>query len=429
MDELRATNNNATIHRWVLAFLVILTLLAGTILVEQLYRLFASFGDVVRIYFTAWILQFLLSPIVDWLSARGLKRGYAAAIVYLGILVVIIALLVLTMPYLLTQLRAFATWLIDVGEDKLPHLTANVDSYIQTHAPNSWKPGLISAANSLSTQITGQLRSLSGNVSSTSQTLTTAVASQTLNVVNTTLSTLVQWLIIFVLSFFMTTLGRQFVRGGMTYLPRSLYPDVEAVIKVINHAFGGFIRGQIVLSTIYSIAIFVVLEAFANIGGHNTILQGLAVVAAILAGLIMIVPVIGTTLSMVPPILIGAFALQDLSRTLALVIIVWAIQLFMANYMGPRVMSEAVGINALWTFGGLLIGGKLGGILGAFFSVPILAVILAIAERIYLHLPHSKERTVTVVEPIAEPQLAPNPKPMRIMTRLFPMWVQRRIHR
>jgi hypothetical protein len=51
-------------------------------------------------------------------------------------------------------------------------------------------------------------------------------------------------------------------------------------------------------------------------------------------------------------------------------------------------MSESVGVNTILTFGALLVGGKLGGVLGAFFAIPLLAVALAVLERVYLHLAH-----------------------------------------
>jgi predicted PurR-regulated permease PerM len=160
------------------------------------------------------------------------------------------------------------------------------------------------------------------------------------------------------------------------------------------------------------VLIFAVMRVFALIVPNSGDLAGFAAVSGVLGGLILIIPAIGTTLSMAPPLAIGLLVLQDLPRFLILLVVIWVIQIFIANVAGPRVMSDSVGVNTLLTFGALLVGGKLGGLLGAFFAVPILAVVLTIVERVYLRLPHHA-RTAAVQAPIQgpPPPIAVTPPP------------------
>jgi predicted PurR-regulated permease PerM len=72
------------LRRWTVALVVILTVLATLTLIAQLYHVAAFFGDVISLYFAAWVLQFLLAPLVDSLTSRGVGRGAAAGIVYAG---------------------------------------------------------------------------------------------------------------------------------------------------------------------------------------------------------------------------------------------------------------------------------------------------------------------------------------------------------
>ena len=396
MNESDTPRKVDALLRWGLALAVILTLLAATLLASEAYQLLAHFGDVISIYFAAWVLQFLLAPLVDGLCKLGVRRSFSAVLVYLGLLSCIVVVFALSLPSLLSQLRDFADWLIHLGQRQIPSLTRNIDIAIRQHAPTGWQPQLIAAVHNVSSQLQSQTNQLSSNVLATAQSLATNVAPQTFRLLNTTLTVLFQLLVVVILSFFMTVEGRPFVRAGIKYLPRSLDDDVEAVIDVTNRAFGGFIRGQLCISALYGVLVFLVLEGFARLGAGDAAgqLEKLSAVAALLAALVMILPVIGTTLSMIPPIVIGAFALQDWALSIWLIAALWIVQLVMANIVGPRVMSDSVGVNALWTFAGLLIGGKIGGLLGAFFSVPILAAALTIAERIYLHLPQSKSQVV-----------------------------------
>jgi predicted PurR-regulated permease PerM len=181
-----------------------------------------------------------------------------------------------------------------------------------------------------------------------------------------------------------------------SYLPRSLDPGFRAVRDVINRAFGGFICGQLILSTVYAVAIAAILLAFSLVHGSGGQLASFAAVAGILGGLIMIIPAIGSILSMIPPILVGALALPDWPHRIALIVAIWALNVAVSDVLGPRVMSNSVGINPILSFGALIAGAKLGGIRGAFFAARILAVLLVVLERIYLHMAH---RVVTGIAP------------------------------
>jgi hypothetical protein len=56
------------------------------------------------------------------------------------------------------------------------------------------------------------------------------------------------------------------------------------------------------------------------------------------------------------------------------------IQAVVLNVVAPRVMSSTIGVHPLLVFVGLLGGGKIAGIWGALFGVPVVAVIAAMAS-------------------------------------------------
>jgi hypothetical protein len=57
-----AALSESTYGQWRRALIVILTLLASGLLVGLTYMTAARFGDVISLYFLAWVLQFLLAP-------------------------------------------------------------------------------------------------------------------------------------------------------------------------------------------------------------------------------------------------------------------------------------------------------------------------------------------------------------------------------
>jgi predicted PurR-regulated permease PerM len=373
--------------RWRTSLVVILTLLAASYLFAQGYLVAARFGDAINMYFSAWVLQFLLAPPVDWLCARGWPRSLAAAAVYAAGLLALVAAAVWLLPILLTQIQDFISGkLSQIRVHDIPTTTKQLQQFVQSHAPKEARSFLHQAIANGSTQLQSQLAGLSKPTLANVGGLTVKVAGGTVSIVQNTLGMLFSLLITIILSFLMMIQGRQATKALRAYVPPMLDADVTAVSAVINRAFGGFIRGQLVLSAIYSALIWLMLLAFAALFGKGSDLSALAAVAALAAGLIMAIPLIGTTLSMVPPLLAGIVTLNGWPPVLWLLALLWLLQLIMANAVGPRVISDSVGINPVWTFAALLIGAKLGGILGALFAVPLFAVGLAVAERIYWHM-------------------------------------------
>jgi predicted PurR-regulated permease PerM len=375
--------------QWRLSLTVILTLLAGGLLAALLYLTAARFGDLISLYFEAWVVQFVLAPAVDFLCKHRWRRAPAAGAVYLGTLVLVAGILIWIVPLFVVPLEDLARRLLaQLGTLDIPSLEAQMLRFIGEHAPRSLQGPLDAAVM----QGAGQLRGLSNNLGkdllAVASAVTAPTISNTFNLVGNALSILLSLFTVLILSFFMMTLGRPFVKRGRSYLPRSLDPDIDAVHDVISRAFGGFVRGQLILSTVYGVAIAAILLVFSLVPGSGGQLASYAALAGILGGSIMIIPAIGSILSMVPPILVGAVALPDWPHRIALIVAIWAVNVVVSDVLGPRVMSHSVGINPILSFGALIAGAKLGGILGAFFAAPVLAVLLVVLERIYLHLTH-----------------------------------------
>jgi predicted PurR-regulated permease PerM len=136
-----------------------------------------------------------------------------------------------------------------------------------------------------------------------------------------------------------------------------IWEDLEAKL-------GAWVRGQLLM-----------MLTIAIVFGIGLTLLGVkyALPLAIFAGLVEIVPFVGPYAATIPPVLLG------LSQSVQLGLVVAAfglvVQLVEANILMPRVMGRAVGVSHLTVILGLLVGGKLMGLAGAFLAVPIAAAI------------------------------------------------------
>lgn len=126
---------------------------------------------------------------------------------------------------------------------------------------------------------------------------------------------------------------------------------------------GQWLRGQLLLGLIVGVLVYLALT-----------LLGIryALLLAILAGIFELIPIIGPILSAVPAVFFGFLTSPLTGLTVAVVYFV--IQQTESNLLVPVVMKRAVGLNPLVVVIALLIGVKLGGILGMFLSVPFASV-------------------------------------------------------
>ena len=138
----------------------------------------------------------------------------------------------------------------------------------------------------------------------------------------------------------------------------------------VEEKLGGWVRGQLLL--------MVAIGVMATIGYVFLGLPSPAVLG-VLAGLFEIIPMIGPFLAFAPAVLV-ALATVDPTRALMVVGYALVIQQIESNVLVPRVMGRTVGVSPLTVMLGILLGGALAGLPGAFLAVPAagaLQVVLA----------------------------------------------------
>jgi len=127
---------------------------------------------------------------------------------------------------------------------------------------------------------------------------------------------------------------------------------------------GRWLQGQLFLGIIVGTLVYMGL-CFLNIK--------YALLLAIFAGVLEIFPYIGPVIAAVPAVIIGFLQAPILG--------LWVLVLYVAvqqleNYLiVPLVIGRVVGLNPIIVIMALLIGAKLGGILGMILAVPITAVL------------------------------------------------------
>jgi predicted PurR-regulated permease PerM len=347
-------------HRWLTALLVMATFTFTFVVVDYIGKWITYFGDVIMVFFLAWLLAFILSPLASALvhlfprlpRAIAVILVYALLIVGLSVAVVLIAQqlyssinnLVSNWPQgdsLRQKLQPAQTWLNSVGGgqisiyDQVNQLLAN----LKNGAADLAKPiGDIAVAS----------LGIFGNL-----------------------------LFIFFLSLYMAVDRDRIVRFLFRIVPPAYTDEANLLEHSVSRSFGGFLRGQALSGVIYSL-----ISMFASL------LLGLPYmpVTAASSGILQAIPFFGPFISWVPPVLVAAFFKPDaVLLVLAIMVVGWFV---LMNIIQPRLMAQAVGLHPVVVLGSVMIGSTLAGIPGAIFAIPIAAVI---ASFFFYYLGHNRD--------------------------------------
>ena len=120
---------------------------------------------------------------------------------------------------------------------------------------------------------------------------------------------------------------------------------------------------QILQGLAYSAGTWVSLT-LAQVGGAG--------LPASAAGAVLLIPVIGTVLAVVPPL--PAVLTWNPDATLPVLVALVALQQLVLNGLGPRIMGRELGLPPLLVLAGVLVGATVSGSGGPILGVPVLSV-------------------------------------------------------
>ena len=139
-------------------------------------------------------------------------------------------------------------------------------------------------------------------------------------------------------------------------------------------------------SAIQSYMVGLLLEALIVAILNSTALMILDVEYAILLGVIgailNMIPYLGGLIAIALPVLMATVTKDGFSTQFGIIVAYGIIQFIDNNILVPRIVSSKVQINALFSILVVLLGGALWGVAGMFLSIPSVAIVKIIFDRI-----------------------------------------------
>ena len=146
----------------------------------------------------------------------------------------------------------------------------------------------------------------------------------------------------------------------------------------------GYVRGQILFSTIMGTSAGVMLWIVGSLGIFPDGTK-YALFFGAFYGFAELIPYIGPAIGAAPPVLIALFSGEPLDA-LWLTIMFTGLQQIEGHIVAPNVFGHVLRINPLLVIFALLLGGQLYGLIGAFIALPIAAMVRETIVYLHRHL-------------------------------------------
>jgi len=329
------SDRERTALRWTILPMPVIAIGVALFLLANIVN---EFSSVLVMFFLAWLLAFLIDPVVSRIVIRlpFLPRGVAASLVFVVTVVVAIALLAGIASSVITSLREIIGTASTI-DDAIGKLLAPIQTQLDTLG---FQINLTRAASDVVHQFsTNASALLSAALNSGLQLFSVGSA------------------IIFIAVVFVANKGR-FLLFAHRLVPMDQRALYDEFVEATSRSFGGFVRGQFSLATLYGL-----------LDGFLALVFGVPFAALILvvATALQSVPYFGQLVSWIPLLLITLVFQPSaiVPVTVSLLVLLLVIQ----NLVTPRVMGNAVGLNPVLVLAAVFIGAV------ALFGIAMEAVI------------------------------------------------------
>lgn len=351
----RQVADNKFVSGLFIALLLFLTLFVFT----KIAYLFAPITQIFSIIGTPIIFSilfyYLFVPIVSYLENKGMTRQASVLTVFMAVLVAIALAITFVIPSIRDQFKELI--------DNFPRIWASVLNQAEQLLYDEWLTEIYQSVQE--TQIITRITEQASNLFSV-----------TLGSIGSALSLLTKiGVTIFTMPFILYYLlidGDRFKDTVMKYTPTRMRPVMQEFMTKSSQQVGSYVRGQLLVA-LAVMGIFYI--------GYLIIDLEYALILSIFAGLLNMIPYLGSIVSIVPALIIGAFVSPF---KLFQVIIVLALEQFIeGRFVSPQILGNSLDIHPLVILFILLVSGSLFGFVGLVFGVPGFAVLRVIWDLVF----------------------------------------------
>jgi predicted PurR-regulated permease PerM len=306
-------------------------------------------SDILLPFVAGLALAYLQTPLADRLERLGMNRTLAALLIVGALVLTFILLALLLVPILLEQAAALITG--------IPNFVARVQALLTDPGP-PWLRQFLNAGDASKT-MTDLLGQGAGYMTTLLRSLWAG---------GKALVSFISVLVIMpVVTFYLICDWHEMVATLDGWVPPQYRETVRRLVREIDAAISGFLRGQaavcLIIGTYYAVAL-------SLMGLNFGLLIGLT------AGVLTFMPYVGSMagLLIATSVAVGQFWPQWTS--IATVVGIFLVGQFVeGNVLAPKLVGDHVGLHPVWLIFAMFAFGYLLGFVGLLIAVPLAAAI------------------------------------------------------
>lgn len=364
-------------RRLILSGLVLAAAIAALLLAMRIPR-------TVTIFAIAAFIALGVHPTVARLE-RYMRRGFAIAIVFAGLLGALVLVAVLVIPATIEQVQILSGHLPEYIATT-QNFVANGEDFVRRRLGAEVLP---TGTNDLHTYLGAR----------TAEVLNSAVASAPDLLINTGTGIFVA-LSALVLSAFFLARGDVMAETFYRFVPQHRRATAQALGSELARVFGGYVAGQIVLCAITGVLIFALCLGVSF---------KFALLIGVLSGIAYAIPFFGMLAAQIVALVLAAP--QGVAMILWVSAIVFVVARISDTLLVPKVMSQSLGVSPIVVMFAVFAGGELFGLPGLLLGIPA-AALLKVIWRFFREWMASEQADIASAFGDPEPVLERVPEPV-----------------
>lgn len=353
--------------------------------------------SVIPIVIFAALIAYLVHPIIRFLTDRlGGRKGLAVSLTYLLVFVLVLLIPLILLPAIFDAINFLQTVNLQDAATQVSLWLDQVSLAVQGNPALNFLLGPFIDAIDLAIQ---SLSAQTPIPAPTPELTVESVGGQLMQrlgwiaaILGPAVSAVVTVVFLLLLGVYFSLSGPSLFDAIPRLLPSAYVPEVTALIDRIGEVWASFLRGQLLLM------VFIGLITYF---GNLVLGTPQAILLALIAGFMELIPNIGPILATIPAVLLaflfGSSYLPLENWVFALLVLAFyvLVQLIENQFAVPVIMGDAVDLPPLVVIIGVLVGASVAGVLGVFLATPIIAT----GREVFIYL-YDK---ILEPEPVAEP--------------------------
>ncbi|WP_455043498.1 AI-2E family transporter [Granulicatella adiacens] len=359
MDNKPENQGKTWFWRWFLdnqlvsGLLILSLLLINLILFSQTSYLFNPLKDFISAIGVpvacGAVIYYLVKPIYDYLLNKKVPKGIAILLVMVGVIVIFIMIITSLVPIIQKQLLDLVS--------QLPYYYQIISEQVEKFMQTGFFETIQEQFNKINTDFIQSITErLNGILNFTFSGIGSVVG-----IIGDIIITIMTMPVIL---YYLLKDGNKVIPFVTRMFPTRSQHKISVMLNEMNQQVSSYIRGQITVA---------ICVGFTYIIGYTLIGLPYGVTIGMIAGLLTIIPYLGSIIGLTPALIIGFVTNPTLALHVFLVFVIE--QLIESRVLQPLILGSSLKMHPVTILIILLAAGKMFGLVGLLIAVPVYAVV------------------------------------------------------